>query len=183
MTIDRRRPAPQEDPPLAVVPKKLARFREGLVIDKDDLDECLIQQPELYYHVAEAHSLATAERDAIKLDLEIWEAEEGQKIRDRAAIDEEKLTEGGLKEQLLLIPRIQQLRRKKLEQEGEISNWLALKEAFQQRSFMLRELVPIVLQRYSGNMSGPRAAIADDIHLRLREDRARKRAAEGRVRE
>lgn len=173
MVTPRRRPVEPEvenKPTLS----SLERHRRKLVIDKDRLDDCLIEQPEVYYHVAEAHSLAIAERDAVKLDIEVAEAEEGQKIRDEAAQREEKLTEGGLKEQLLLTPRIQKLRRERLDLETQISAWTALKEAFQQRSYMLRELVPMHLSRFnSGSMTGnPRQQLADNVHDRTGEVRS-----------
>ena len=146
----------------------IEQFRAGLAIDKDDLDECLIRQPELYWHVAEAHSLAKAERDARKLDLEILEAEASQRIRiDHAESGEKgRLTEGDIAEQLLLIPGIQKLRRERLALEAKIEEWLALNESFTQRSYMLRELVPLYLARLgSGSMrsGNPRNQVGERV--------------------
>lgn len=177
MATERRRTAADPAPVTRSPPINLQRFRAELVIDKDDLDECLIKQPELYYHVAEAHSQAVADRDATKLDVEIAEAEEGQKIRDHAAQMEEKLTEAGLREQLILSPRLQKLRRLRIEQETIINGWMALKESFHQRSYMLRELVPLHMSRLSGGSVRvpPRQAMADDIRDRAGQERSRRR--------
>lgn len=163
-------------------PSLLERFRKDLVIDQDDLDQCLVQQPELYWHVAEAHSKATAERDASKLDLEVAEAEEAQKIRDRAAQMEEKVTEGSIKEQLALSPRLQKLRKLQVEQKAAVDAWLALKESFSQRSFMLRELVPMYLSRLSSGSAraNPRDALAEDTKRRLDDARAARGYRSGR---
>lgn len=152
----------------------VGRYREDLVIDKDKLDDCLVQQPELYYHVAEAFSQAVAERDALKYEIELAEAEEGKKIRDRAVALEEKLTEANLKEQLLLLPRLNKLRLERLHQETLVGSWQALKEAYQQRSYMLRELVPMYLSRLSSGsvrIGSPRDQLSDTIHEMANEGR------------
>lgn len=156
----------------------IKRYRKDLAIDKDHLDDCLSKQPELYYHVAEAHSQAVADRDALKVDIELAEAEEGRRIRDEAAQLDEKLTEASLREQLTLTPRLQRLRQERLELEALINSWLALKESYQQRSYMLRELVPMYLSRLSSGSvraPGPRQQLADEIRDRAGEERTRRR--------
>ena len=154
----------------------LERFRQQLVIDKDDLDQCLMNQPELVWHVADAHSLAVAEFDAAKLDLEIAEAEEAQKIRDHAAKMEEKITEGGVKEELTLIKRIQTLRRDNIERKRIVAEWAGLKEAFDNRKYMLREIVPMYLSKFgTGTITPrPRDALAENVRQRAGEARARR---------
>lgn len=178
MAIARRRSSSVEDsrePSPAPRASKLEQLRSGLVIDKDNLDDCLVQQPELYYHVAEAFSHAIATRDALKLDIEIAEAREAKLIRELAAEADEKLTEAGLREQLALIPELQKLRRRRIEEESNISAWQALKEAFTQRSYMLRELVPMHLSRFnSGSVSSPRTQMADAARERAGEERVRR---------
>jgi hypothetical protein len=155
-------------------------YRNALVIDKDDLNECLSQQPELYFHVSDAHALAIAERDEAKLDFEVAEAEEAQKIRDKYAEKEEKLTEGGLKEQLRLSKKLDGLRAAQVERKALVEKWAALKESYSQRSYMLRQLVPMYISRFasSGMRVGGLDAMADAVHERagsVRETRGYKR--------
>jgi hypothetical protein len=164
--------------PVDEAPQNLERFRKHLAIDKDELDACLIEQPEIFDHVADAHSLAIADRDATKLDLDEAEAEEGSKIRDRAAQMEEKLTEASVREQLILSSRLRILRRQHLEKKAIVDRWAALKESFHQRNYMLRELAPMQTARMfsSGNAVrvGSREAVSDSIKGRIDEERGRR---------
>jgi hypothetical protein len=154
----------------------LDRYRKYLAIDKDDLDQCLVRQPELYYHVADAYSQAVAERDATKFDIEVAEAEEAQAIRNQAAKNEEKVTESSVKEQLVLSPRLQKLRRTQAAQKEAAEAWMALMDAYKQRSYMLREMVPMYLSRLStGSVTAPRQAIAETVRRTAGEERMRRR--------
>ncbi len=158
-----------------------ASLRAALAIDMDDLDECLIRQPELYYHASELGALAKAARDEAKLDLELLEAAEGQHIRDLALKNEEKLTEGSLREQLLLSPKVERAKRELLELTTTVTKYDALKDSFQQRSYMLRELVPLHLSRMGGSSSSgvhPRARMADHAREVTGQERTRRREAD-----
>lgn len=129
-------------------------YRERLEIDRDDLDTCLIEQPELYYHVIQEHVEAVSERDAAKLDLEEAEAEADRKIRDDFDQSGEKITEARVQQELRLVPRLQELRRRLVKLTTAVNHQVALKEAYQQRSFMLRELVALCIhQGYDQGMS------------------------------
>lgn len=152
-----------------------AEARRHLVIDKDDLSECLIRQPESYYHVADAHAMMVAERDSAKLDLEEAEAAEAKKIRALAAANDEKLTEAGLRQELTLSARLQGLNNKLLELSAEVNAWAAMRDAFQQRSYMLRELVGMYLTRISGSGTGMVSDLSDRNRAAAGEERRRRR--------
>ena len=133
---------------------EVERFKPHLAIDKNNLDDCLIEQPEVYYHVSEALVKATAERDAIKLQLEEATAAEDQNIRTVAVRMGEKLTEASIQNKLTLVPAVKVLADKLVKQSGKVGELAALKEAFSQRSFMLRELVALfIAQRHDLAMS------------------------------
>lgn len=164
--------------------KDLETLREQLQIDRDDLDTCLVEQPDLYYHVAEAYVLAVAKRDEAKLDLEQATADLDKQFREAAAAAEEKVTEAALSRKLASAPRIQKLERELLGLRVEADKWQALKEAFQQRSFMMRELVAMFIRRMSdvslehGNQSSRQdltSAIADKNHAAASEVRKQRR--------
>jgi hypothetical protein len=123
------------------------RYRDKLVIDKDDLDTCLVEQPELYYHVTEAHVMAVAERDAAKLTLEEAEAGVDRDLRLEAEDNSEKITETRVQQLIRLEPKIQRMRRDLAECTTEMNQLAALKEAYQQRSYMLRELVALTISQ------------------------------------
>ncbi len=134
-----------------VTPKKpaltLDTLRTQLQIDPDNLDAALVEQPDLYYHVAEAYVTAVAERDAAKLTMEQAIAELDKQFREAAAAAEQKTTETSLQRQIATTPRIMTLEKDLLRYRVDADKWQALKEAFQQRSFMLRELVAMYVRR------------------------------------
>lgn len=147
----------------------LERYKNYLAIDKGDLDTCLMEQPESYYHVSEAYVNAVSQRDTTKLELEEVTAQQDQKIRADALASERKLTETAVQNELRTLPTIMDLHRKLLEQRAAADNWQALKESYQQRSFMLRELVALyIAQRHDHALEGG----AGQARQNLSEDRA-----------
>ena len=156
----------------------LEHYRKYLVIDKDDLDKCLMEQPETYYHVSYAFAQAVAERDATKLDLEELQAKLGLDLRAQAIKDDEKLTEGSLQQKLTTMPKIQDLQRLRLEKTKNAESWQVLKEAFQQRSFMLRELVALyIAQRHDQSMEAGAGQARNSLAERVRVDAGKLRQA------
>jgi len=151
-------------------------YHAALAIDKDDLERCLMEQPESFYHVARESAFAVARRDAAKYDVESLEAILGQRIRLAASEDKVKLTEGAIAERLATMPNVQKATKQFLEEKAHAEAWNALKEAFQQRSFMLRELVALRLRQYydiaADHGSGTaRAMLGDAAVERVREAR------------
>lgn len=164
------------------VQNTLPDLRSKLSIDKDDLDEALVEQPDLYYHVADAYVTAVAERDSAKLNLEQATAVLDEQFRKQAIEDEEKMTEAALRNKITSAPRIQVLEKELLYLRAEADRWQALKEAYQQRSFMLRELVAMYVRRL-GDLSidrgshDARSAIAQANHDEAGRIRAARRSA------
>jgi len=60
-----------------------------LVINKASLDDELVQQSGLFFNVGEAYIEAVDQRDALKEDLGIIEAELDSEIRDKAELRDE----------------------------------------------------------------------------------------------
>jgi hypothetical protein len=154
-------------------------LKNSLAIDPDNLDECLVAQPGLFYHVAEQVSIANSRRDAIKLDLEVATAECDKQVREAAAQAEEKVTEPGIQNRLRTMPRIKNLSREYLEARTKAETLLALKEAYLQRSFMLRELVALSLSQATNvglerGATSARHNIGDRNRQRGEEERRRR---------
>lgn len=169
-------------------------FHGMLAIDRDDLDRCLMEQPDIYYQVSQQLTLALAERDAIKLDLDEAEAKLGGELRENAAKDEalqtliaeketergskkrprrseNRLTEGAIREKLQTAPKLKSIRRDLLEANQLVNSWSDLKEAFRQRSFMLRELVSLRLgERSDSAMERGAWQVRAETAERNRED-------------
>lgn len=123
----------------------LEKLKEYLQIDKHALDDCLIEQPDVYYQVSEQLVQANAERDTLKLQLEELMAKEDQAIREKVARTGEKTTEAGIQNKIRTTVSVQALQAKYMDKRREAEEWGALKEAFSQRSFMLRELVALFI--------------------------------------
>lgn len=140
--------------------KERKELRAALEIVVDDLDECLVRQPGLYYHVADGYVKAAAERDAVKLDLDEAVASADKQLRAWAATKQEKITNDAVERQIALQPAIKELQRHYLDARANAEQWQVLKEAYQQRSFMLRELVAIQLANMQ-NLSLERGAHKD----------------------
>jgi hypothetical protein len=124
-----------------------AELEDSLEINRDDLDTCLVGQPGFFYHVAEQVAAANARRDTTKLELEELMAEEDGKFRAVCARSDEKVTENGIRNYVQTLDSVKQLQRELLSTRMEADKWQALKEAYQQRSFMLRELVALFLSQ------------------------------------
>jgi hypothetical protein len=132
--------------------RRMGTVREmerGLRIDRDDLDSCLIEQPDRYYHVAAALAAATADRDAAKLDLDATYADLDRTVRAEAEKAGEKTTEARIQQEIKLDRTYDAAKRRIADLDARIGALQALKEAFSQRSFMLRELVALVIAERS----------------------------------
>lgn len=164
-----------------------ADFQAKLRIDVDDLDTALVEQPDLFYRVAEAFVQAVALRDRIKLELEQVTAEEDHNIRVEAAKKEEKITEASIQQRLRTVKVVMDLSEDALDTRTRADSWLALKEAFHQRSFMLRELVQRQISQLQSlgverGAAGSRAQLAEKRDENNREIIGRSRGAEPRFR-
>jgi hypothetical protein len=154
----------------------LDNLRDALTIDPDDLDTCLTQQPDLFYHAADQQAQATSRRDEIKLNLDEATAEIDGRLRKQAVEHDEKITEALLQQRLRIQPRIKELMREFLEARVLADRWQALKESYSQRSFMLRELVQrqiaqlhhLSLER---GVASSKAALGDAAHERIANSR------------
>lgn len=134
--------------------KKLARstideYRNKLEIDPTDLESCLVEQAKLFYFVAEGQAQANAKRDSLKLDIDELHAKLDQDFRNDAVKREIKTTETGIANAIKDDPDYRDLQRQFINAKGEADEWGALKEAFYQRGYMLRELVALQLRQHS----------------------------------
>jgi hypothetical protein len=169
--------------------KSPADLEACLQIDREDLDGCLIEQPDSYYHVSVAFSEAVSRRDGTRLELEEWEALLDRDIRaeDDARPESEKkrkLTEAAIQQTIRLDPRHGELRRRVLDLTARADALQALREAFQQRSFMLRELVALAIAERgaiagAGGAYDARARRAEEAYQLRGQHLARSRGAAG----
>lgn len=146
--VERTRREPTQEP---------VETGRDLRIDTDDLDGCLVEQPDHYYKAALAHAEAVGRRDAAKLALEGLEAQIDGEVRADYDARDEKVTEARIHKEIRDDTRYKDAKRRHLELSTDVDRLLALKEAFQQRSFMLRELVTLTVAEF-GDQAGARGA-------------------------
>jgi len=131
----------------------LQEAREKLLINKNNLDEECKHQPELYYEVASNSVKAISERDRLKEEKDAtWSKTfitnkmegrlEGKSLSDKTAETFADTDEYVLKSNADY-----------LKAKEEADEWIALKESYQQRALMLKELCGLYVAGYFGEIS------------------------------
>jgi hypothetical protein len=123
-------------------------FHQYLAIDKTVLDDEIIRQPVLFYTISEKLTDAAAERDTAKEELAIVDAELDGEWRRELATKENKVTEKMVQNCIITSPQHTQAFEEYLIAKKKADKLLALKEAFQQRGYMLRDLVALYTANY-----------------------------------
>lgn len=171
---DRRPPARETQPDKPRNPKRgdtvpLSELEAALEINRDDLEAATEIQPEAFYRVAKQCALAISMRDAAYQNIKEQEAEADRRVRDRVPSDE-KITEKEVEAQRRLDPKVKQAIYDHQELAEAAGILAALKEAFQMRSYALKDLVAM----HMGNRSmeyGGKDPRADDVRERANEER------------
>lgn len=129
-------------------------WREGIMIDKHSLDECLVQQPDLFFKISERLALVLSRRDAAKDELKVVESEADEDIRQEAIDNDEKISEAQVKAKITKHASVLKASKRLSALNYEAGQLQALKEAYLQRSYMLKELVSLFLANYYGDGTG-----------------------------
>jgi hypothetical protein len=164
----------------------IAELNKRLHIDKHALDECLQEQPELFYHCAEQLALTISLRDEAKTNLANVEAKVDDQIRTdareaRESDPKNKITEKEVESQKQLNPKVQAAHNKLSELSLEVGKLYALKEAFIQRLEALKALTKLHSDNayatditIRGRAADNRTARADDVKRQQNEERRRR---------
>ena len=134
----------------------IEEFRSYLEIDKTALDDVVTQQPMLFYKVSEAFVRAASERDALKERLAIVDAELDSEIREKLEAEEIKITETNVKSKVQTHKRHETAFKSYIKAKEQADVLQALKEAFHQRSFMIRDLCSLYVANFfeEGSVKG-----------------------------
>lgn len=124
------------------------QLRVYLEIDKHGLDDEIVKQPSLLLQVAEAHAEAIAERDSCKEELATVDAELDGQVRRKLEKVKEKVTEAAVKHGIQTSQKHGDAFDTYMTAKTKADKLLALKEAFQNRSYMLRDLVQLYVANY-----------------------------------
>lgn len=132
-------------------PYPIEYFRESLKINKHDLDTALIGQPGLYYEVCQQHLLATSRADELKDRLRQKEAEISLAIR--AKEESKKLTETAIASMVLTDPERGKMQASVIQAAREVAEWSALRDAYSQRAYVLKDLAGLFVAGYFSTSS------------------------------
>lgn len=131
--------------------KFLEELEAGLIINKDALDEALQIQPDVFYQISKALASLVSQRDAAKQQLGDVEARVDAKLRQAAAVSEEKITEKVVESNKRLDKDVKAATDTYLELGAYVGQYTALKEAYQMRAYALKDLASLYIAGYFGD--------------------------------
>ena len=133
---------------------KLKDYQDRLRIDKHNLDEELIQQPELFYRVSHMYSSACSDKDMFKESLEVMETKLFNKLRKEADALPGRTTDSSIRSKVSSMKEVIGLRTAYKEAKHRAEELLPLKEAYEQRGYALKELCNLYSSNYFQAESG-----------------------------
>lgn len=132
---------------------ELEELEPGLLIDENRLEQACSRHPDLFYRVSKRLAAEISYRDSLKEDLATTEAEVDAEIRQEAAEQEAKTTEKEIESRKRTDKRVEKARNQLLDANLAVGQWAALKDAFTQRSYMLKTLGELYVSNYYSDTS------------------------------
>jgi hypothetical protein len=158
----------------------LADLQAQLAIDKSVLDDEVIRQPVLFYAISEQLTDAIAERDGAKENLAAIDAILDGEWRKKLAKLHSKVTEKMVENHVLTDRRHEKAFDIWLDSKTHADKLSALKDAFGQRSYMLRDLVSLYSTNYYEESSVKPSRVQEASHYAANRQRmSNARAARG----
>jgi hypothetical protein len=154
-----------------------AELEAGLHIDENGLDDALMEQTELFYRVSKEYSLLVSRRDAAKQNVDEVKAEVDLQYRQDARNENEKVTEKEIEAKVRMDKDVVAAIDAHLKLNRAVGVYGALKEAYQQRNYVLKELSGLYVANYYGDVTHSSAKSA---MLERRGDQARRAMNEAR---
>lgn len=152
-------------------------FEARLQIDRNNLDQELVEQPELYYRICEQYALAVSHRDQLHDGYK--EVQAGLNIRLRRKMEEkgDKVTVAGLDAAVASHAKFLEAKAEHAEAAKEAELWVAMKDSFQQRAWVLKDLTQLYISGYfQNNSAGGSKHKVDEVEYQ----RNREKLAHGR---
>lgn len=128
------------------------KIKELIIIDRNRLDDECQQHAEIFREVARKVAFALSARDAAKETVKKTDAMLAEKYRDLLASPTKKATEAMIEEKVLLDQEHYLAFKAMNEAKLEADLWEAEKEAFKEKSGMLKELCQLYLSGYFGEI-------------------------------
>jgi hypothetical protein len=123
-------------------------YKEAIIIDRNDLDTELANQPGIFLEVAQAYTQAISVRDGLKESLDSLGSSIDLRIRREAVDHGEKLTEALVKARVESNKTYRQHVEDYLAAKAKAEDLFAVKEAFAQRAFVLKDLCGLYIAGY-----------------------------------
>lgn len=149
----------------------LDELQKQLAIDKSVLDDEVIRQPVLFYEVSEQLTNALAERDAAKENLANVDADLDSHWREHLNKAKTRVTDKMVLSWVQTSEEHEEAFKGFLTAKHKAEKLLALKEAFQQRSYMLRDLVSLYSANYYEDASMKPSRAQDASHYAANRQR------------
>ena len=121
-------------------------YKKDVYVDKYNLDEELIQQPQRFLDWALAWVDASDTKEVTKIKLDLIKAETESRIRknpDKYDIPEGKATEPAIKAEVLKHKRVRRAQKKYIQALKNERKLAEIKASFRQRKSMLEKLVDL----------------------------------------
>lgn len=147
--------------------EKIAGFGKALRIDQNALDEELERQVLSFYEVSRMLALYTSRRDAAKQMLQTVEAEVDSRLRRKMSKTDKRSTEKELDALRRTDAEVRKANDALLELNAITGQLAVLKEAFQQRSYVLKDLVALFVANYYASSSAGAKADVREIDARV----------------
>lgn len=148
-------------------------LKSYLEIDKYALDDEISTQAVVYQQVAEFHAACVNRRDAAYENVKVVDAAVASALKDHANQQGIKVTEVTVAAQVMLSTEHKEAVNKHLRAKEQADRNAALKDAFNQRCYMLRELGELFIAGYYSEISVKKT---QSVHREHVYDTARKAA-------
>lgn len=151
----------------------LQQLSDAVVIDKHNLDEAWVQQPDIFWRVCDQLARANNRRDKFKLERDRTIAQVEAEVRIEYERVSKRATDRAVTVEVEEDARVVDVRKEYQRLCFEAERWLHLKEAYQQRSYALKDLTGLHLANYYQTNTGSdrRAEAADRNRLAAGEER------------
>lgn len=169
-------------PPAAPAAQRLteadyAQLSVRIRINKARLDDAAEEQAQVFLDICERHTLAVSLYDQAKDDLGKCDAELARDKRIDASKAGEKLTEKITDDFICLHPKHVQAQQTLAHAKRDVQKWASLRDAFDQRMRMIRELVGLYAAGYWTNSgtSSARGDVRQSLAERARDEMNQRR--------
>lgn len=121
--------------------EKFDRLEENVKIEPTDIEAELISHAHDYWHATNGHADALSLRDLAKHDLDVYEARLDLNLRKVMAERGEKYTEAVISNMVTIDEERIKLFESYLDAKHVADLWAGMKDSWQQRGYMLKEIV------------------------------------------